>query len=139
MNRWAAGGFALVAGCDVSLDNLVNPQGGIYQRMLTSRTAAMVFIQMDCTARMHPPLDEIIRAAAAEPHYELFAALWNLDKVVPRRSSDSGAMAGLRPHQLPVRRTPCSRATTRWIGSSAMSRTPRASGTSSGRPDGETA
>jgi hypothetical protein len=85
MNRWAAGGFALVAGCDVSLDNLVNPQGGIYQRMLTSRTKLppMVFIQMDCTARMHPPLDDIRAAAAASPHYELFAALWNLDKVVP--------------------------------------------------------
>jgi hypothetical protein len=66
MNRWAAGGFAL-AGCDVSLDNSSTP--GIYQRMLTSRTKLppMVFIQMDCTARMQPPLDDIRAAAAASP------------------------------------------------------------------------
>lgn len=85
MNRWAAGGFSLVAGCDVSLDNLVNPQGGIYQRLLTSRTKLppMAFVQLDCTVRMHPPLDEIEAAAATSPHYELFAALWNLDKVLP--------------------------------------------------------
>jgi hypothetical protein len=85
LSRWAAAGFALVAGCDVSLDNLVNPQGGLYHRILTSRAKLppMAFVQMDCTVRMQPPLDEIHAVASGSPHYELFAALWNLDKVIP--------------------------------------------------------
>jgi hypothetical protein len=85
LSRWVAGGFALVVGCDVSLDNLVNPRGGLYHRMLTShaKLPPMAFVQMDCTVRMQQPLDEIHAVASESPHHELFAALWNLDAVIP--------------------------------------------------------
>jgi hypothetical protein len=51
----------------------------------------MVFIQMDCTARMHPPLDDIRAAAAASPTTSSSQPLWNLDRVPP-------ALDALRRH-----------------------------------------
>jgi hypothetical protein len=55
-----------------SLDNLVNPESGIYSRMInTDVKVPMVFFQMDAATRMHPPLDEITDAMLTSKHPEI--------------------------------------------------------------------
>jgi hypothetical protein len=65
---------------DISLDNLVNPESGIYSRMINTDVKVPVFFQMDAATRMHPPLDEITDAMLTSKHPEILSALWNIDK-----------------------------------------------------------
>jgi hypothetical protein len=65
---------------NISLDNLVNPESGIYSRMINTDVKVPVFFQMDAATRMHPPLDEITDAMLTSKHPEILSALWNIDK-----------------------------------------------------------
>jgi hypothetical protein len=82
MNRWAAGGSRSWRGA-TSGQPRQPPGWHLPAHVDRAYLPPMVFIQMDarraCTRRWmrHP------RRRSREPHYELFAALWNLDKVVP--------------------------------------------------------
>jgi hypothetical protein len=59
---------------------LVNPESGIYSRMInTDVKVPMVFFQMDAATRMHPPLDEITDAMLTSKHPEILG-FWNIDK-----------------------------------------------------------
>jgi SAM-dependent methyltransferase len=81
LGRWLAAGYKTVVGSDVSLDNLVNPEDGIYARMIAMNVKApMVFFQMDAATRMQPPLDEVNDAILTSSHPELLSVLWNVDK-----------------------------------------------------------
>jgi mRNA capping enzyme len=82
MNRWIDRGFSPVVGIDLSLDNIVNAENGVYARMKgkTSPDRVMVFVRMDASTRMRPPLDDVRYAASGSPHGDVINALWDASK-----------------------------------------------------------
>lgn len=79
MNRWLENKYSPVVGIDLSLDNIVNAEDGVYARMKgrSTKNRTMVFVQMDAATRMRPPLDDIRYVASGSPHGEVISALWD--------------------------------------------------------------
>lgn len=82
--RWAEGRFSPIVGIDNDMDNIVAADGGVYARMTKFREAfagrTLVFVCLDATVRMRPPLDEVRCAASSSPHGDVISALWDTTK-----------------------------------------------------------
>ena len=89
--RWLGAGVTTMVGVDVANDNIVNPAKGVYARWETAiaplpkeKRPHGIFITLDASIRMFPPLDNMREASAKVGQAALTNVMFGLEPSVPK-------------------------------------------------------